>query len=229
VLARALLSFPAILCAAGLAADVIQVSRSPADHAPLPPPQVSRTGIRASQPRVPVPVFHPSILLEALEYKVPDLDSLVLEPRNPRAERSLARLRIPLPERHPEPSGQPEPDRVPPELIQVSAVQPHLLEMVLPRPSVDPSEVLLDDLLPLDPRWPMGWPGIGWVDFPVLLVELPLVKPPDPKKKKKKEDEEDPPPVVPEPRTALLLALGLALFGIAGRKRVRPNPPGSPG
>ena len=226
MLARALLSFPAILCAAGLAADVIQVSGSPAVHAPLPPPKVSRTGIRASQPRIPVPVFHPSILLEALEFKVPDLDSLDLELRHSRAERSLARLRIPLPEKPPEPSGQPELVPVRAELIQMSAVQPHLLELVLPRPSVDPSDGPLGEFPLLDPWWPVGWPGIGWVDFPILLVDLPLVKPPPDSKKKKEEDEEEPPPAVPEPGTALLLALGLALFGIAGRKRVRPNPSG---
>ncbi len=224
ILARALLFFPALLCAAGLAADVIQVSRNPTVHAPLSPPRVSHTGVRASQPRVPVPVFHPSILLEALELKVPDLDSLDLEPRDSRAERSLARLRIPLPEKRPEPSIQPELEPVRAELIQVSAVQPHLLEMVLPRANLDPQVDPLGDFLLLDPRWPVGWPGIGWVDFPILIVDLPLAKPsPDSKKKK---DEEEPPPPVPEPGTALLLVLGLALFGVAGRKRPRPKPSG---
>jgi hypothetical protein len=228
ILARALILLPALLCAAGLAADVIQVSKDPVVHAPFPPPRVSHTGIRASQPRVPIPVFHPSILLEALELKVPDLDSLLLEPRDSRAERSLARLRIPLPERPPEPGREPEFERMRAELIQVSAIQPHLLEMVLPRPHVDPSAAPLGDFLLLDPRWPVGWPGIGWIDFPIVLVDLPLAKPPPDSRKKKKdedeEEEEEPPPPVPEPGTALLLVLGLALFGIAGRKRVRPNP-----
>lgn len=195
--------------------------------APLPPPRVSRTGIRASRPQVPVPVFHPSILLEALELKVPDLDSLDLGPRDSRVAQLLARTRIRPPEKPPEPTGEPVPERVRAGLIQVSAVEPHLLEIIPPRPYVDPSARLLDIYPLLDPRYPVGWPGIGWVDFPIHVGGLPLVKPlPDAKKKKKKKKEE-PPPVVPEPGTAAFLVLGLALLGIAGRRGALMNHSGS--
>ncbi len=220
ILIRALLFLPALFCAAGLAADFIQVSKEPAALAPHQPPWVSHTGTRASQPRVPVPVFHPSILLEALELKIPEIDSLDLELRDPRVEEVLARRRIPPPEKPPEPTQEPVPEQVRAGLIQLSAVRPHLLEILSPRPHVDPSAGLREAFPLLEPRLPVGWPGIGWVDLPLNVGGgLRLVKPlPGAKKKKKEEDDEEPPPAVPEPDTAALLLLGLALLGIAGRR-----------
>jgi hypothetical protein len=89
------------------------------------------------------------------------------------------------------------------------------LEIIPPRPFVDPSAVVVDWLPPPDPHWPFGWPGsFGWVNFPTNIDSgLDLVKP-KPRKKKKKEP---PPPVIPEPDTATLLVLGLIALGIGRR------------
>ena len=69
----------------------------------------------------------------------------------------------------------------------------------------------------------MGWPGIGWIDFSLdPLGGVGIVKPlPGAKKKEKKKEKEDRPPVIPEPGTAILLALGLAALGINRRRPSR--------
>jgi len=176
---------------------------------------------------VPVPVFHPSILVEALEFEIPDLDSLDLELRGPKVERALARRRVARAPKQPKPAKQPEPAkapmtmRLPANLIQLAAIQPHLLEIISPRPYVDPSAaVLIPELLrPLDPRWPMGWPGIGWIDFPLDPDGgLDLMEPLPGAKKREEDDDDEPPVVIPELGTAALLGLGLAMLGIARRR-----------
>jgi hypothetical protein len=175
---------------------------------------------------VPVPVFHPSILLEALEFEIPDIDSLDLELRGPKVARALARRRVArapkqaISAKEPELAKAPVAMRLPANLIQLAAIQPHLLEIISPRPYVDPSAaVLIPELLPpLDPRWPAGWPGIGWIDFPLdpgggLNLVEPL-----PGARKREDDDEEPPVVIPELGTVALLGLGLAMLGIARRR-----------
>ena len=228
VIIRALLILPAILAAAVLTADVVEVSKEPSVVAPLSSPRVSRTSPRPSRLRVPVPVFRPSILLSALELEIPELEPLDLELVDREVKRSLERRRIAWADKQPKPPKQPEPveeeakDRVRADLIQVSAVAPHLLELIPPRPFVDPSdEVGIPDFLPSpDPWWPLGWPGVGWIDFPLdpgggLKLVTPL---PGAKEKEEDEEEEEPPPIIPEPGTGTLLVLGLALLGIARRR-----------
>jgi hypothetical protein len=217
-----------MLGAAVLTADVVEVSKESAVVAPLHSPRASRTSPRPSQLPVPVPVFHPSILLSALELEIPELEPLDLELVDREVKRSLERRRIAWADKQPKPPKQPEPveeeakESVRANLIQVSAVAPHLLELIPPRPFVDPSaKVAVPELFPSpDPWWPLGWPGVGWVDFPVDPGgELKLMTPlPGAKEKDEDEEEEEPPPIIPEPGTAALLVLGLALLEIARRR-----------
>jgi len=225
---RALLIFPALLVAAVLAADVVEVKQDHTGVAPLP--RASRADPRPSRLPVPVPVFHPSILLDALEVRIPALDPLDIELLDRKIEQSLANKRLAQAKKQ-TPSEEPKRDeeeaskRVPADLIQFSAVEPHLLEIIPPRPFIDPAAVVLapDLLPPPDPWGPLGWPGVGWIDFPLdPNGDVTLVKPlPGAKKKKKKEEEDEKPPVIPEPGTAILLALGLASLGIARRRPSR--------
>jgi len=209
-----------MLGGAVLTADVVEVSRDPALMAPSDLPRASR--LEPSRPRVPVPVFHPSILLDALEVEIPDFDTLDLELVDPALKSSLARRRLSMAEKQREAQEQqelldePGPIGVPEVLIQMSGVAPHLLELISPRSFVDPSAAVLDPELfpPPNPDWPIGWPGIGWVDFSTnpgggikLLKPLPGAK--------EKEDDDEKPPIIPEPGTATLLVLGLAVLGIA--------------
>jgi len=230
VLTRALFVFPALLGAAVLTADVVEVSKAPTVVAPPLPPRAARTRPRPGRLPVPVPIFHPSILLDALELEIPKLDPLDIELLDRKLEQSLARRRIARVEKQQKTPKEPElpeesvDNEVRAGLIQISAVQPHLLEIIPPRPFVDPeAKVGIPDLLPPpDPWGPLGWPGVGWVDFPVdPFGGIKLLKPlPGAKEKEDDEDEKEPPPVIPEPGTATLLALGLAVFGIA---RLRPS------
>jgi hypothetical protein len=213
-----------MLGGAVLTADVVEVSRDPALMAASEPPRGLRTGTQPSRPRVPVPVFHPSILLDALEVQIPELDTRDLELVDPALKSSLARRRFAQAEKQREASKQrelpeePESERVPADLIQVSAVEPHLLEIIPPRPFVDPSAVVVEPELfpPPNPDWPMGWPGIGWIDFPTNPGgRIKLLKPLPGAKEKEDEEDEEKPPIIPEPGTAALLALGLSLLAIA--------------
>ena len=191
VITRALFILPTLLVAAVLTADVVEVSKQPSVVAPLRSPRASRTSPRPSRLPVPVPVFHPSILLSALELEIPELEPLDLELLDREVKRSLARRRIARADKQPKPPKQPEPveeaakEGVRADLIQVSAVQPHLLELIPPRPFVDPAAKLATpELLPSpDPWWPLGWPGVGWIDFPLdpgggikLVTPLPGAK-----------------------------------------------------
>lgn len=223
VIARALVVLAIMLGGAVLTADVVEVSKDPALLAASKPPRGLQTGTRPSRPRVPVPVFHPSILLDALEVEIPELDTLDLELVDPVLNRKLARRRLAQAEKQRSALEQgnlrdePVSEVVSEVLIQMSGIAPHLLEIIPPRPFVDPSAVVADTELfpPPNPDWPLGWPGIGWVDFPTnpggggikLLKPLPGAK--------EKEDDEEKPPIIPEPGTATLLALGLSLLGIA--------------
>jgi hypothetical protein len=207
-----------------LTADVVEVSKEPPVVAPLRSPRASRTSPRPSRLPVPVPVFRPSILLDALELEIPELEPLDLELLDREVKRSLERRRIAWADKQPTPPKEPEPaeeaakERVRADLIQVSAVQPHLLEIIPPRFFVDPSAKLgIPEILPPPQPWrPLGWPGVGWIDFPLdpsggirLVPLLPGAK------EKEEDEEEEPPPIIPEPGTATLLALGLAALGIA--------------
>jgi hypothetical protein len=217
-----------MLGAAVLTADVVEVSKDPPAVAQLRSPRASRASPRPSRLRVPVPVFHPSILLSALELEIPELEPLDLELVDREVKRSLERRRIAWADKQPKPPKRPEPveeeakERVRADLIQVSAVEPHLLELIPPRPFVDPSDkVGIPDFLPSpDPWWPLGWPGVGWIDFPLdpgggLKLVTPL---PGAKEKEEDEEEEEPPPIIPEPGTGTLLVLGMALLGIVRRR-----------
>jgi len=237
VIVRALLIFPALLVAAVLAADVVEVSKEPAVLAPFPPPRASRADPRPSRLPVPVPVFHPSILLDALEVEIPILEPLDIELLDRKIERSLAKKRLAQakkrlaqakqqkPPKEPELAEEEATSRVPADLIQISGVAPHLLEIIPPRPFIDPAAVVvLPEFLPSPEPWsPLGWPGIGWIDFSLdPNGGMTLVKPlPGAKKKKEKKEKKDRPPVIPEPGTAILLALGLAALGIARRRPSR--------
>jgi hypothetical protein len=241
LITRALFIIPALLGGAVLTADVVEVSRDPAAVAPLPPPRALRTGPRPRRLPVPIPVFHPSIRLDALELEIPELDPLDLELRDPKLERALAKRRLARAEKQPQPPKDPTPPKKPAspeesatkrargELIQMSAVQPHLLELIPPRPFVDPSAVVVipEPLPSPEPWWPLGWPGSGWIDFPLdPSGGIDLVKPlPGAKDKDDDEEEEKPPPIIPEPGTAVLLLLGLAALGVARRCPSR-NPAG---
>jgi hypothetical protein len=231
VITRALFIFPALLGAAVIAADVVDVTREPAVMAPLRPPRASRTGPRPSRLPVPVPVFHPSFLLDALELEIPVLEPLDIELLDRKIEQSLARKHIARAEKQATPPKEPEPGEeavtrlMRAELIHLSVVQAHLLEIIPPRPFVDPSAVLatLEWLPPPDPWWPVGWPGVGWIDFPVdLSGGIRLVKPlPGAKKKDEDKEEDERPPIIPEPGTAALLAIGLVALGIGRRRSSR--------
>jgi hypothetical protein len=209
-----------LLGGAVLTADVVEVSRDPALMAVSDLPRASR--LEPSRPRVPVPVFHPSILLDALEVQIPDLDTRDLELVDPELKRALAKRRLAMAEKEraalkqPEVPGETESEQVPADVIQVSGVEPHLLELIAPRSFVDPSAPVVL-LPPPDPWDPIGWPGSGWIDFPLdPYGGIKVLKPPPGAKKKGDEDEEEePPPVIPEPGTATLLVLGLAVLGIA--------------
>jgi hypothetical protein len=214
-----------MLGGAVLTADVVEVSKDPALMAASEAPRGLQTGTQPSRPRVPVPVFHPSILLDALEVEIPEFDTLDLELVDPALKSSLARRRFARAEKQrkaaekAEPPEEPVAERVPEELIHVSGVAPHLLEIIPPRPFVDPSAVVADLELfpPPNPDWPMGWPGIGWVDFPTNPGGggIKLLKPLPGAKEKEDEDDDHEPPIIPEPGTATLLTLGLSLLGIA--------------
>ena len=229
VIIRGLLIFPALLVAAVLAADVVEVSKDPAVVAPFPPPRASRATPRPSRLPVPVPVFHPSILLDALEFEIPELDPLELELLDRKIERSLAKRRIAQAKKQAKSPKEPEfveeavPKQVRADLIQVSSVAPHLLEIIPPRPFIDPAAVVveLEFLPPPDPWGALGWPGVGWIDFPLDPGGgIELVKP-LPSAKEKEEEEEERPPIIPEPGTAVLLALGLAALGTTRRRPSR--------
>ncbi len=178
-------------------------------------------------------MFHPSFLLDALELEIPVLEPLDIELLDRKIEQSLAKKRIARAEKQPTTPKDPKPAeegeaatrRVRADLIHLSAVQPHLLEIVPPRPFVDPSAlVVTPELLPSpDPWWPLGWPGVGWIDFPLdPLGGVKLVKPlPGAKKKEEDEEEDERPPVIPEPGTAALLAFGLVALGIGRRRSSR--------
>lgn len=221
VITRALVVLAVMLGGAVLTADVVEVSRDPALMAPSDLPRASRTGTRPSRPRVPVPVFHPSILLDALEVEIPDLDALDLALVDPALKSSLARRRLALAEKERAaleqqgPPDEPASEGVTEDLIEVSGVEPHLLEIVAPRSFVDPSEEVLGLFTP--GSWePIGWPGIGWIDFPTIPGgDIKLLKPLPGAKEKEDEKDEEKPPIIPEPGTATLLALGLAVLGIA--------------
>lgn len=229
VFIRALSILPAVLGAAVLTADIVEVSKDPAAVVPLRALRASRTTPRSSQLPVPVPVFHPSFLLNALELEIPVIEPLDIELLDRKIEQSLAKKRIARAEKQPTTPEDPKPaekeatKRVRADLIHLSAIQPHLLEIVPPRPFVDPSALVVTPQLlpPPDPWWPLGWPGAGWVDFPVdPLGAVRLVKPlPGAKKKQDDDDEEE--PVIPEPGTAALLAFGLVTLGIARRRSWR--------
>jgi hypothetical protein len=216
-----------MLGGAVLTADVVEVSKDPALMAPSDPPRASRAGTGPSRPRVPVPVFHPSILLDALEVEIPDLDALDLELVDPALNRKLARRRFAQAEKQRsalERRGlrdEPVSDGVPEVLIQMSGIAPHLLEIIPPRPFVDPSAVVLTpEFFPSpDPDWPLGWPNIGWIDFATGPGGggIKLLKPLPGAKEKEDEEDEEKPPIIPEPGTATLLVLGLSLLGIARR------------
>jgi hypothetical protein len=196
----------------------------------MPFPRASSTAPRPSRLPVPVPVFHPSILLDSLEVEIPILDPLDIELLDSKIERSLAEKRIAQAkeqqksQKEPELPKEPVSEEIRADLIQVSGVAPHLLEIIPPRPFVDPKALVMDPefLPPPEPWGPLGWPGAGWIDFPLDPDgDLSLVKPlPGAKKKKEEEEEEEQPPVIPEPGTATLLLLGLAALGIA---RSRPS------
>jgi hypothetical protein len=217
-----------ILAAGVLAADVIELKPDPYAVVPLPPAPPSHMVVPPSQLPVPVPVFHPSILLDSLEVEIPPLDPLEIDLLESKIERSLAKKRIARAKqeqekKEPESAKEPIPEEIQADLIQVSGVAPHLLELIPPRPFVDPEAYLghPEFLPPPEPWGPLGWPGAGWIDFPLdPYGGVKIVKPMPGAKKKKKDDEEEeePPPVIPEPGTATLLALGLAALAVARRR-----------
>jgi hypothetical protein len=223
VVTRALLVLALMLGGAVLTADVVEVSKDPALMAASEPPRGLRAGTQPSRPRVPVPVFHPSILLDALEVAIPELDARDLELVDPALKSSLARRRFAQAEKQRaamekrELLEESESERVPADLIQVSAVEPHLLEIVPPRPFVDPSAVVVIPELfpPPNPDWPIGWPGVGWIDFPTNPGGSVKLLRPLPGAREREDDDDEKPPIIPEPGTATLLAFGLVLLGIA--------------
>lgn len=233
IITRALLILPVLLGAAVLAGDVVEVSKEPAALEPPRLPRADRAGLPRSQPRVPVPVFHPTVVISALEIEIPDVDPLELELLDYQVKKSLERRRLARaekkssPEKKPTPEQEPKPEEVAvPEqarlsLIQVAAIQPHLLEIIKPRAFVDPAHALMiADLLALDHIW--GWPYFGWIDLPLDSGGgLKLWNPPwadDGDDEEEEDEDEDPPPVIPEPGTAVLLGLGLAAIGMARRR-----------
>ena len=170
-------------------------------------------------------------MLDALEFEIPVLEPLDIELLDRSIEQSLARKRIARAGKQPNTPKEPElaekaaSEQVRAALIQVAGIQPHLLEIVPPRPFVDPSAIVVTpELLPFPDPWsPLGWPGVGWIDFPLdPFGGMELVKPlPGAKKKEKDEEEDERPPVIPEPGTAALLAFGLVALGIGRRRSSR--------
>jgi hypothetical protein len=208
-----------------LAGDVIDVSKERGvESGDLPP--APRMNAPRGPLKVPVPVFHPSITLAALEVEVRDIDPRELEMSDRKVEklrrkRVVAQLKDEKKSESEKGSEQEEvsvPEGVRETLIHLAAVEPHLLEMIPPRHYVDPAAVLIPELLPPpDPRWPVGWPGIGWIDFPLDPGDVRIVKPP-PCCVDDDDDEDEEEPWIPEPGTAVLLMLGLAALGV-GRRR----------
>jgi hypothetical protein len=224
ILVRALLFVPALLGIVALFGEFVAVSQEPTE--PTSPRRALRAlgkGTEPSRLPVPVPVFRPSVVPSVLELEISDIGPLDLDLRNRKVERFLEKRRLALAEKEEDASTEPEP-AVEPEvrvmtrnLMQVPAVKSHLLEIIRPRPYLDPPE---DPGLVM-PEYEIGWPWT-FFDLPVLPgFGLFFVEEwPNAKSSSEEEEEEEPqPPPVPEPSTAILVALGLVVLGVGCRRR----------